>query len=207
MPRRKARQKEQSTRVVSARVDYVLSCIRDQPWLDGDRRTLQRHVMERFNVRLTQAKEAVTLAYGELDAARAENVNDLVGFLDRVHRETIKLGQKSKDGRVITPAAAVLRKLHGVGEPDRVQHSGKIEGGNGGVSVGDRLMLDALKLTNAQRLAEIDALRDKLQRTDEVGGEAPAAHPGDDLTVPEEESSDDQGNEQPEPEPDPEFVE
>lgn len=144
-----------SGRALKGRGEYVCACIKDQPWLDGKWSRLVKLVQERYPCSAQTAGKAVALAYQWLEEERQKNMPHTVGYLDRVHRYTIELGQRTQDGRIITPAAAELRKLHGIGEPDRVAVSGSI---NGGMSADAQALLGALKLTNAQRLAEIDKL-------------------------------------------------
>lgn len=159
-------------RAVRGRAEYVLQCIRDQPWLDGKNSRLVKLLRDKYGGGESAARHAVDVAYQWLDEEREKNATRLVGYLDRVHRRTIEMGQRVGDGRVITPAAAELRKLHGVGEPDQVKLSGAV----GGVSADAAALLGALKLTNAQRLAEIDKLEAEI-------GEAAAERPSDVPTV------------------------
>jgi hypothetical protein len=147
-------------RAKNARAEYVIQCIRDQPWLDGQYTKLGKLVSERYDVSHNPAEEAVTMAYEWMDKERERNVKNLVGYLDRTHRATIELGHRTADGRIITPAAAELRKLHGVGEGERIQLSGTV--GNH-ITTDDAALLGALKLTNAQRQAEIDKLAAELE--------------------------------------------
>lgn len=156
--RRRAKKQDTEThaqRSTRGRAEYVRQCIRDQPWLDGNTRTLIRLQIERYGGGESAARSAIKLCYDWLDEEREKNVTRLVGFLDRTHRYTIEMGQRQQDGRVITPAAAELRKLHGIGEPDRVNVSGGLQTG---LSADAAELLGALRLTNAQRLAEIDKL-------------------------------------------------
>lgn len=159
-----------SGRALKGRGEYVLICIRDQPWLDGKWSRLIKLVQERYPCSPQTAGKAVSLAYQWLEEERAKNMPHTVGYLDRVHRYTIELGQRMQDGRIITPAAAELRKLHGIGEPDRVQLSGAV---NGGMSADAQALLGALRLTNAQRLAEIDKLEAEITEAEKQQAGAP----------------------------------
>lgn len=144
---------------IEIRADYVIQVIRDQPWLDGRYLKLAAVVRDRFKVGRNASERVVTRAYELLAEERKKRMPGMVDYLDRVHHKTIEIGLKTQDGRVITPAAAELRKLHGIGEPDQIKLSGEV---GGGVSLDDVAMLAALKLTNAQRQAEIDALSAEL---------------------------------------------
>lgn len=170
-----------SERAKRGRAEYVIQCIRDQPWLDGKRTRLIRLLIDRFGGGERTARAAVLLAEQWLDEEREQNIPKLVGFLDRVHRHTIEMGQRTGDGRIITPAAAELRKLHGIGEPDRVQLSGAVQSG---LSADAAALLGALKLTNAQRLAEIDKLEAEIAEAEQRGGDPdqPAVVSGADVT-------------------------
>jgi hypothetical protein len=155
--RKKKQDPEKLGRAKKGRAEYVIACIHDQPWLDGEWSKLIKLVCDRFACSESAASPSVSLAYQLLDEERNRRVQYTVGYLDRVHRKTIEIGFRNQDGRVITPAAAELRKLHGVGAPDNVKVTGDMTHSHQ-VSPDDVLLLQALKLTNAQRQARIDEI-------------------------------------------------
>lgn len=137
----------------------MLEVMQDQPWLDGKYRQLAKMVGDHFGVKGRNSCEAaVTRAYEMLAAEHAKARPGMADRLIRIHLNTIERGQKS-DLRVITGAAAELRKLLGIGEPE--PGAGGV-GGVTGVSVEEVALLAAMRLTNAQRMAESDRLEQEI---------------------------------------------
>ncbi len=140
--------------ILEARANYVMMLLRDAPWLDGKFGALTKRVQNRYRVSKKPAAAAVTRAYELLSIEYERQVPEIAKYLHRVLTHTIDKGLK-EDLRVVSGAAAELRKLHGAGEPDRLRVDGNV---TNTISAEDRELLNALKFTNAQRLAEIDKL-------------------------------------------------
>lgn len=158
---RRDREDKHTQKALDHRAAYVLSLIEAEPWRDGQYGWLASKVRERFNVSRNPSEKAVTRAYELMQQQLEVMLPRLVGHLTRVHLKTIEKGFKD-DGRLITSAATELRKLHGIGEPDRINVTG---GTTNHITLEDAELLKALKLTNARRQARIDQLKAELGMT------------------------------------------
>lgn len=168
-PRRKKALDTHLQKAIDHRAAYVLQLIEDEPWRDGRYGWLAEKVRERFRISRNPSEKAVTRAYELMSLELEKRVPRLVTYLDNVHRATIAMGFK-EDGRLITSAAAELRKLHAIGEPDRINVTGHT---TSSLTIDDVNLLAALKYTNAQRQAEIDKLRSELTESDNKPAPAP----------------------------------
>jgi hypothetical protein len=145
-----------------SRAQWVVDQIADQPHLDGQFGKLASMVRERFKVKRNPSEEAVTRGYEIMNEERkkARAGDHLVAFCDRKLVTAIHTGERAKDPRSVIMGVAELRRLYGVGEPDRVKIEGKLEGATGeGAAI-----LEALRLTNAKRQAEIEREEAEIRR-------------------------------------------
>lgn len=158
--RKKTNKRTENTRqATKGKADYVIQCIRDQPWLDGRWTRLVTLVCDRFACCTSTAGNAVSLAYELLEQERQKNIPQAAGYVDRMIRRVIEGAMRDEDWRAATPAIAEFRKIYGVGEAEKVSVSGSV---THEISQDDKLLLEALRLTNAQRLAEIEKLEKEL---------------------------------------------
>lgn len=143
-----------------AKAEWILMRIRDDARLDGKHSRLMTITRDHFKCAKRQAEEAITRAYELLDEERKRQLPGVVAYIDRGYRRAIDLAIAAGDARNLVIALDSYSKLLGAGEPDRVS----LEGGATatGITVHDVALLGALKLTNPQRAAEIEALEKEI---------------------------------------------
>lgn len=175
--KRKTRTPEQQAetpRKVELRAQFVVMVVETEPWMYGSYSKLSKRVQQQFGVSKNTADAAVTRAYEILDAGLAKFKENVGSYLMHVHKKTIEKGFR-EDGRLITPASKALAQLVGAEAPQGVHVSGGTTS-TMVMSADDRVLLESLKLTNAQRLAEIDRI-DKELADEAAESAAPAVEP------------------------------
>lgn len=140
------------------RAKWVVQLIRDRIELYGHSPRIAEITAEHFKCHIHTAEAAVKRAYEMIKAELSEFKPNISEFLIEVHLKTIAKGFR-EDGRLVTPAATALAKLVGADAADKVHVTGDQ---SHSITIDERNLVKALKLTNAQRLAEIDKLRGEL---------------------------------------------
>lgn len=141
------------------RAMWLVQLIQDRIWLYGKYSQLQSMTMEKYRISETTAAKAIARAYDIFREGIKKWTPDIGPWLTEVHRQTIQLGFEQEDPRAVTGAAVALAKLSGAEAADKVHVTGE---SNTTITVDERNLVKALRLTNAQRLAEIDKLSEEL---------------------------------------------
>ncbi len=155
--RAKKRREDDLPRAIEVRAAYVIDVIRDEPWLDGRYLKLAAMVRERFRISRNPSEKAVTRAYDRLEEEAKARRPKIYDYLCRKYERAIEMAERDRDSRALLMATMAYQKMLGFSDGERPTGEGAAS-----FTQDDAAMIDALRLTNAQRQAEILALEGEL---------------------------------------------